>query len=291
MKPAHGHALDTQLGTKRRTPPENESKRQLADVFCRVLGLTEVGVEDSFFELGGDSLRAVVAMQEIKNAIGFAGAPHVLFEHGTVRALARRARDSSAVVSRPLLLSDSPDLPPLFMLSGVHIYRQLARRMGGSVAAYGVYVDRELRMFDPTTGDHTVQDLALGLPRRSGGPSPPGRTGCSATPSRGLWRTRWRSSSGGRAGGPVSGARRRAAPRVDHGLQQPLAQLRRIRSADPGSLLSFVGRKLRRSRPSGVSFAMHGDDAKLGPMEASGTPSTAARRPSTWRRCGRSRAT
>ena len=92
---------DTQLGTKRLTLPENELERQLAEVFCRVLGVGEVGVEESFFDLGGDSLRAVVAIQEIESTLGFALAPHVLFEHGTVRALARRARDSNAVSLRP----------------------------------------------------------------------------------------------------------------------------------------------------------------------------------------------
>ncbi len=40
-------------------PPRNEQEDSLAEIWCDVLGLNKVGIEDNFFNLGGDSIKAV----------------------------------------------------------------------------------------------------------------------------------------------------------------------------------------------------------------------------------------
>jgi amino acid adenylation domain-containing protein len=76
---------DRTVGEPPRTPNEN----LVADVFGRLLGIPSVAVSDDFFELGGDSLKAVEACLELAKITGSElslGA----FQHGSsVQALAR----------------------------------------------------------------------------------------------------------------------------------------------------------------------------------------------------------
>ena len=135
-------------------------EEQIAQTMARVLERPVVDPDADFFEQGGDSLLAVLLLLELENVLGIKLSPDVLFEHSTVRALAVEAKGEFTRSPRPLLLNDSPDAPAVFMLLGVHLYRELARLMEGRYAAYGVYVGRELLMFEPGAAGPTVQELA-----------------------------------------------------------------------------------------------------------------------------------
>jgi amino acid adenylation domain-containing protein/non-ribosomal peptide synthase protein (TIGR01720 family) len=67
--------------------PRSRPEQALAAIFAEVLGLTQVGLDDSFFELGGDS---IVSIQVVSRArqLGFALSPRDVFEHKTVARLA-----------------------------------------------------------------------------------------------------------------------------------------------------------------------------------------------------------
>ncbi|MGV9498188.1 amino acid adenylation domain-containing protein [Streptomyces sp. NPDC003642] len=71
-------------------PPRTAAEKQLADLFAQVLGLDAVGVHDSFFALGGDS---IVSMRLVgrARAAGLALSPRDVFEHPTVAELAAAA--------------------------------------------------------------------------------------------------------------------------------------------------------------------------------------------------------
>ena len=47
-------------------PPRNEQEKTLVDIFQSVLGYTTIGINDDFFELGGDSLIGTMLMAKIK---------------------------------------------------------------------------------------------------------------------------------------------------------------------------------------------------------------------------------
>ncbi|MGW7411290.1 phosphopantetheine-binding protein [Streptomyces sp. NPDC054863] len=55
--------------------------------WCAVLGVTEAGPQDRFFELGGDSLLAIDLIQKIETDLGVEIPVDVLFLDGTLAAL------------------------------------------------------------------------------------------------------------------------------------------------------------------------------------------------------------
>jgi len=79
------------------TPPRNDREAALAAAFARALGLPQVGIDDSFFELGGDS---IVSMQLVTLAreAGLVLTPREVFTHTTVAALAAIARGTDELV-------------------------------------------------------------------------------------------------------------------------------------------------------------------------------------------------
>lgn len=151
---------EPQLTFAHRAPPQTEVERTIAGVFCNVLGVNEVNVDEDFFDLGGHSLLAVIAIQAIEKALGVTFPPHVLFERPTVRGLAVYASGPLAAESRPILLNEKCAAPPLFMLSGIHIYRALARRLEGRYPAYGVFAGSELGTHESVSTTHSVEQLA-----------------------------------------------------------------------------------------------------------------------------------
>ncbi|WP_345017456.1 amino acid adenylation domain-containing protein, partial [Streptomyces shaanxiensis] len=71
----------------RRTAPRTPSEERLAAIWATVLEQDEVGVEDSFFDLGGDSIRAVRLVGALR-AAGYDVDVRAVFEHRTIAALA-----------------------------------------------------------------------------------------------------------------------------------------------------------------------------------------------------------
>ncbi|WP_158633264.1 non-ribosomal peptide synthetase [Amycolatopsis sp. WAC 04182] len=68
--------------------PATEAERILCEVFAEVLGLARVGVEDSFFELGGDSISSMQVASRARRD-GIALTPKQVFEHRTPERLAQ----------------------------------------------------------------------------------------------------------------------------------------------------------------------------------------------------------
>ncbi|MFJ5778938.1 amino acid adenylation domain-containing protein [Streptomyces sp. NPDC093094] len=79
--------------------PATPAETTLAGLFADVLGLPSVGVHDSFFELGGDSIVAVQLVNRAREA-GLAVSPREVFRLRTVAALARAAAETRDVPAR-----------------------------------------------------------------------------------------------------------------------------------------------------------------------------------------------
>ncbi|MBQ4849263.1 non-ribosomal peptide synthetase [Pseudoalteromonas sp. MMG012] len=68
--------------------PRNELEQQLCDIWQEVLGIEQVGIEDNFFRLGGDSIIAIRLMNQCNKTLSLSIPITVLFEHKTVAAIA-----------------------------------------------------------------------------------------------------------------------------------------------------------------------------------------------------------
>ncbi len=77
------------------------SERALAAIWADALGLERVGVEESFFDLGGHSLLLARVQAEIAEKLGREVALVELFRHPTVRALARHLDGEESADAAP----------------------------------------------------------------------------------------------------------------------------------------------------------------------------------------------
>ncbi|MGF6887585.1 amino acid adenylation domain-containing protein/non-ribosomal peptide synthase protein (TIGR01720 family), partial [Nocardia sp. GAS34] len=81
--------------------PVTDAETTLAGLFAEVLGLDRVGLDDSFFALGGDSIMSIQLVTGAKTA-GLVFSVREVFEHRTVAGLARIAdRESAAAAPLP----------------------------------------------------------------------------------------------------------------------------------------------------------------------------------------------
>jgi thioesterase domain-containing protein/acyl carrier protein len=83
--------------------PANPTEELLAGIFAQVLGLERVGVEDSFFELGGDSLLAMRMIATVNKTFDSHLAVRTLLLTPSVRGLSQQlGRHDSAVELVPI---------------------------------------------------------------------------------------------------------------------------------------------------------------------------------------------
>ncbi len=92
--------------------PRTEPERVLARIWSEVLGVAEVGVEDNFFDLGGDSILTIQILAKAERA-GLHLTPRQMFEHQTVAALAAAAVARQAPVGEQELVTGSAPLTPV----------------------------------------------------------------------------------------------------------------------------------------------------------------------------------
>src|SRR6185436_17424932 len=81
--PEHSRTQSEQDYVAAVTPAE----QALAEIWCEVLGLEQVGVHDNFFHLGGDSILSIQVIARA-NELGLRLTPKQLFQHPSIAQLA-----------------------------------------------------------------------------------------------------------------------------------------------------------------------------------------------------------
>ncbi|MFD1052136.1 phosphopantetheine-binding protein, partial [Kibdelosporangium lantanae] len=75
-------------GTLRFVRPAAGLEQDIAAIWEQLLGVADVGRDDSFFELGGNSLRAIQVVSRVNEMLGTRHPVRVLYENPTVGELA-----------------------------------------------------------------------------------------------------------------------------------------------------------------------------------------------------------
>lgn len=98
--------------------PQTAAERGLAKIWSRVLEIEPIGLNDSFFELGGDSIRCITLLAQARQC-GFNFSLQDLFERPTIAALTRCLASSAdmlpPIITEPFSLIKAQDrekLPP-----------------------------------------------------------------------------------------------------------------------------------------------------------------------------------
>jgi len=106
----------------------DEVETQLLEIWRRHLGVPNVGIDDDYFNVGGDSLKAVLLLGECNEQLGTKLALSVLFESRTVAGMAEAIRGIvlSAPSSRLVCMRAGDGGQPLLLIHPV----------GGSVFCY-----------------------------------------------------------------------------------------------------------------------------------------------------------
>ncbi|QLE55362.1 amino acid adenylation domain-containing protein [Nostoc sp. TCL26-01] len=126
--------------------PRNNLEEQLTQIWETVLGIQPIGVQDNFFDLGGNSLLAVRIFTEIEHKFSQKLPLAALFPSGTVEAIAhlihQQKYKSEHLWSSLVAMQPQGSKPPLFLIHSlggeILCYRHLVNHLGLEQPVYGL---------------------------------------------------------------------------------------------------------------------------------------------------------
>ena len=92
---------------------KTDLERKLADIWARFFGLAEVGVDDEFFELGGDSLKAMTVLMKVNRVFDVEVPLSELFRLSTIRGMAGYIESASKKESQIISPAEKKEYYPL----------------------------------------------------------------------------------------------------------------------------------------------------------------------------------
>jgi acyl transferase domain-containing protein/acyl carrier protein len=130
-------------------------ERQVAGVWQRVLGVAELGYEQNFFDLGGNSLLGMQLMADLGRELGVEIEPVALFESPTVAAMARYLNPATEAEEPPKVrrrrrsnIGESADIAVIGMhgrFPGAPSVDELWRHLRAGHETISRFSDEELR--------------------------------------------------------------------------------------------------------------------------------------------------
>jgi thioesterase domain-containing protein/acyl carrier protein len=146
--PIHGQQLaikgpqQPDLTRTRYLAPNGAVESRLTQLWEAVLEKRPIGVNDDFFELGGDSLRAARLFARIEQRFQRSLPVGTLFQAPTIAALAKIISDGSSSDTCVVPIQSGNARPPLYCLpahtGSVLLYRTLAQHLGSDQPVYGL---------------------------------------------------------------------------------------------------------------------------------------------------------
>jgi phthiocerol/phenolphthiocerol synthesis type-I polyketide synthase E len=123
---------------------DDDTTRRIAQIWQELLGVESVGLDQNYFDLGGDSVQAVRLFAEIEKIFKVKLPLATLFEAPTIHELAQVLRNEvpSTGWSPLVAIQTSGSRPAFFCIHGaggnVLIYRELSQNLGPDQPFYGL---------------------------------------------------------------------------------------------------------------------------------------------------------
>ena len=144
--------------------PDDTVRQQLTSIWQDLLAVASVGVDDNYFDLGGDSSLAVQLFAQIERVCKVKLPLATLYEAPTIAELARILSSGEVASSgwSPLVpIQTAGSRPPFFCMHGaggnVLSYRKLSQRLGSDQPFYGLQSKGLDGSSDPLT---TIEEMA-----------------------------------------------------------------------------------------------------------------------------------
>ena len=141
----------------------DDIETRLRRIWQEVLGIDSVGLDDNYFDLGGDSALTVQLFVQLEKAFGIKVPLPMLFEAPTVREFAGvlRAAGADRGVSPLVPIQPNGSHPPFFCVHGaagnVSIYQDLSRYLSPDQPFYGLQSQGLDGKLPPLT---SIEDMA-----------------------------------------------------------------------------------------------------------------------------------
>ena len=158
--------------------PRDHVEQQLVTLWSAALPGATFGVDDDFFELGGDSLAAATMLAGVEAAFGIDLPPATLLDAPTVTELARLIRAGTDESAWPLLvcIRSRGAHPPLFSIPAAGFDPISLLPLSNRLSDQPMYAFRPLGIRDPGDTVWSVEDIAARyLAVASGAEHPPMR--------------------------------------------------------------------------------------------------------------------
>jgi len=142
--PGGGNEFQAKGGSDGADAPVSELEVRLTEIWRRGLGVTQLDVNDNFFEMGGHSLVATELMDQIKKEFGKELPLAILFEAPTVRRFAQvlQSGEIGSAYDPLVAIQSQGQRSPLFCFHGgggdVLCFEPMSRRLGNSQPVYGL---------------------------------------------------------------------------------------------------------------------------------------------------------
>lgn len=92
--------------------PSNERETSMVEVWKKLLNLDQVGIDDNFFDLGGDSILSIQMISSAKEA-GIIITPKQVFQNPTIRELAKISIENKQYYEQQGIITGEAELTPI----------------------------------------------------------------------------------------------------------------------------------------------------------------------------------
>jgi len=119
--------------------PRDSVEYRLLKIWEEVLSISPIGMDDDFFDLGGDSLQSIMLLASIEGTFNRKLPLGVLYEAPTIAGLAARLGDPDSLIA-PLVVAIQPSgsRPPFLCVGAFAMFRPLAYKLGFDQPFLGV---------------------------------------------------------------------------------------------------------------------------------------------------------